>query len=257
MKTFKLIGMALVAVFVSVNFASCSSNDDDDPSGNGGSSTTTKKLVEITERGSGEAVSLKFTYDSNGRVSSIKGYEANAIFIWSDNVVIMKDEDGYDEDVTVTISNGLATKEEYEDSNDDGYSEIKYNSSNRLVSIDDNPFTWEGNRVTKIGTSEDQIEYTYTGINHKGWAPTIGSDSSFWGTISQYLRSDLLYYAHPELLGIKDCELPSKRKVSEEGYEDDVETTTITYTFYDDGYVETRSEVRSDGYSVVYTYKWE
>ena len=48
MKTFRLIGMALLAVVMCVNFASCS--DDDDPIKNDdGIITNQKKLMEIKE----------------------------------------------------------------------------------------------------------------------------------------------------------------------------------------------------------------
>jgi hypothetical protein len=48
MKTFRLIGMALLAVVMCVNFTSCS--DDDDPIKNDdGIITNQKKLMEIKE----------------------------------------------------------------------------------------------------------------------------------------------------------------------------------------------------------------
>lgn len=234
--------MAFMAVFLSVNLTACSSGDDDEPNENeGGSTTQTKKLVEITENEDGDITILKLSYDKNGYLFSATGY-CNETYIWDDNYIVEEISDK-----TFKTSNGLIIN--YVDDND----ELKYDSSNRIILLDDDTFTWEGKRITKI-ISGNIIEYTYTGIKHKGWAPTFGSDSSLWGTFEQEI-SVALYYAHPELFGFNTCELPSKRKVI--WSDGDVETTIISYTFYDDGYVKTRTEVNSDGDEKYYTYKWE
>ena len=238
MKTLRLIGMAFMSVFLCANFAACSSSDDDEPSENGGNNTNVvKKLIEITENEDSEITILKLTYDKNGKLFSTNGY-CNESYIWDDNYIVEENNDK-----KFKVSNGLIVN--YVNDND----ELKYDSSNRIMLLDEENFTWDGNKITKIGSDYNTIRYTYTGIKHKGWAPTFGSDSSLWGTFEQEI-SAALYYAHPELFGLKNCELPSKRTT------DDI-TTTISYTFYDDGYVKTRTEVDSDGYERHYTYKWE
>lgn len=244
MKTLRLIGMGLFAILMFVNFAACSSNNDDEPSGNGGDNTTNeKKLVEVIEEEHGSITTMQLTYDKEGQLFSAIGY-CNETYTWSDNYII---EEIYDK--TFQVSNDLIVN--YVDDND----ELKYDSSNHIILLDDDTFTWNGDQITKIITGSNIIEYTYTGIKHKGWAPTFGSDSSLWGTFEQEITA-ALYYAHPELFGLKNCELPSKRKVTYSDSES-VYTTIISYTFYDDGYVKTRTEVDSDGHEKHYTYKWE
>lgn len=255
----RLIGMALFAVLMCTNFASCSSSDELDNNEESGS-TNEKRLVEMIEVDDDETTTIKFNYDNLGRLSIIqtiinsrgKEYKYNDAYEWNNNTIVYEDEGRVS---TAYISNGVITKEETIEGNWIDTEELKYDSSNRITSLNDNPFTWNGNKIIKVGKGSNIIEYSYTGIKHKGWAPTLGSDSSLWGTIQQYLGVDDLIFAHPELLGIKYCELPSKRKVY---YSDnDIETTIISYTFYDDGYVKTRIEVDNDGYEKHYTYKWE
>lgn len=51
MKQFRLLGMALLALVMSVGFVACSSSDDDDNNGGGNS---TKKLTKVISYGEGK-----------------------------------------------------------------------------------------------------------------------------------------------------------------------------------------------------------
>ena len=96
MKTFRLIGMALLAVCVS--FASCS--DDDEPSKNDdGVITNQKQLMQIKMVDS-ETITWDFTYDSKGRLISINHAEKYngrterdiTNYIWGNNTIIAEDD---------------------------------------------------------------------------------------------------------------------------------------------------------------------
>lgn len=69
MKTFRFIGMALLAVVMSVNLTSCS--DDDEPSKNDdGIITNQKQLMQIKMVEDDEIITWDFTYDSKDRLTS-------------------------------------------------------------------------------------------------------------------------------------------------------------------------------------------
>ena len=75
MKTFRLIGIAIMAILISVNFASCSSDDDEEPIKNDdGVITNQKQLMQIKMVDSG-TITWDFTYDSKGRLISINHAE--------------------------------------------------------------------------------------------------------------------------------------------------------------------------------------
>ena len=73
MKTFRLIGMALLAVVMSMNFTSCS---DDEPSKNDdGVITNQKQLVELRMTYEDEVSITEYSYDSNGKLVSATNTE--------------------------------------------------------------------------------------------------------------------------------------------------------------------------------------
>ena len=65
MKTFRFIGMALLAVCVS--FASCSSDDEDENNGGGGF-TNSKKLISISKDSDDESATTNFIYGEDGKL---------------------------------------------------------------------------------------------------------------------------------------------------------------------------------------------
>ena len=98
MKTFRMIGMALMAVLMCVNFTSCS--EDDDPTGvknENGIDVGGKKLVKIVDKSEDGYYSetYTFSYDDKGRLvfatvmeeegnySSIESFD----FIWGGDVI--------------------------------------------------------------------------------------------------------------------------------------------------------------------------
>lgn len=265
MKTFRLIGMALLAVVMCVNFASCS--DDDDPIKNDdGIITNQKKLMEIKETSDDGYISIyTFSYDNQSRLTSIvdneDGHSDNNIinFTWGNNTIIATKRG--DARRTYTLSDNLVRKQQ----NNEGASKaFTYNSSNQLIKVDETDerhsgddcsytYTWDNGKMTKHIYKENNseksyvYEYTYNGKTCKGWFPNMEDEG--WDA----LDDDYIFFAHPELVGMRTNQLPEqifnkytdKSEYYDEYYKEtckyeytDEETTKFDYTLNKDGYLE-------------------
>lgn len=246
-KTFRMVEMALMAILMCVNFASCSSDDE-------GDINNQKKLVQIKEVDSdSETCTFDFSYDSKGKLKTITDTdkyngqtETETInFIWGENTVSQIYDDG--EETKYTIANGLITSSsnDYEETNS-----FTYNTSDEVIrykgSWGSENFTWENGNLVKRIDSDDKSEITITYGNQtcKGYLPIL----------SWLVEDDCLAaMAHPELLGMRKGNLPTK--MTEKGYG----TEEYTYTFKD-GYVETCTVKEVEygrTYTTTYTFKWE
>ena len=263
MRIFKLIGMALLAVVMSVNFTSCS--DDDEPVKNDdGVITNQKQLVKLKMTDEdGESVITEYSYDSKGKLLSANRIESNYSreynITWGANKVIEStDEDA----ITYTLENGLITHTSDSDGGDLDDTDFTYNANNQIVKLqydeeDYLSYTWQGEKLTKMAWSfsdEDIHELSYSGKTCKGYLPIM-----VWSVDD--LRP--LLEAHPELAGMRCNQLPDKIYSKEENYET---TEQYTYTFDKDGYVESCTEVstykRLDNNetrteTTIYTFTWE
>ena len=134
MKTLRLLGMALIAIFVSVNFAACSSDDDEIIKDDDGVITNEKKLVEMKETYKDDTNVMTFSYDSKGKLISVveKDY-SNESYItnitWGKNIVKESFNSGNDA-ITYSIIDGLARTGL--EPNGNSYS-FAYNSSKQLT----------------------------------------------------------------------------------------------------------------------------
>ena len=273
MKTFRLIGMALLAVVMCVNFASCS--DDDDPIKNDdGIITNQKKLMEIKETSDDGYISIyTFSYDNQSRLTSIvdneDGHSDNNIinFTWGNNTIIATKRG--DARRTYTLSDNLVRKQQ----NNEGASKaFTYNSSNQLIKVDETDerhsgddcsytYTWDNGKMTKHIYKENNseksyvYEYTYNGKTCKGWFPNMEDEG--WDA----LDDDYIFFAHPELVGMRTNQLPeqifSKDTEIYEYYDEYFkETCKSEYTYEDT--VKSEYKLDKDGYvescTVTYTY---
>lgn len=69
MKTFRLIGIAIMAILISVNFASCSSDDDEEET-----NSEYKALLgswQMSEQDGDILVTSSFIFNSNGTIASL------------------------------------------------------------------------------------------------------------------------------------------------------------------------------------------
>lgn len=265
MKTFKLIGMALLAVVMSINFTSCSDDDEEPIKNDDGIITNQKRLMEIKETNAEGSIEIyTFSYDSKGRLISVtdswngKEYYTTR-FTWGNNTIIATDDD--DDANTYTLTDNLVRKQQ----GDGEYSKIfTYNSSNQLIKVDEMDerhssddcsytYTWDNGKMTKYIYKENNsensyvYEYTYNGKTCKGWFPYIEDES--WTP----LDDDYIFFAHPELVGMRTNQLPEqifnkytdKSEYYDEYYKEtckyeytDEETTKFDYTLNKDGYLE-------------------
>lgn len=255
MRTFRLIGMALIAILISMNFTACSS-DDDEIKDDDGVITNEKKLVEMKEAYKDDTNTMTFSYDSKGKLISIvekENYSSETYITnvtWGENIVKESFNSGNDA-ITYSIIDGLArTGLEL---NGNSYS-FAYNSSKQLTTyqygekeddMNTRTLTWENGKVTKIDYDGEEIsEITYGNQTCKGYFPLIVL------LVEDDFKAML---AHPELIGMRATQLPtqsySKEVQKGEQYDDYFKetykyeniyeyTTKFTYKLTTDGYVE-------------------
>ncbi|WP_165157070.1 DUF4595 domain-containing protein [Parabacteroides sp. ZJ-118] len=259
MKTFRLIGMALLAVVMCVNFISCS--DDDETKDDIGILTNTRKLVEIKiKEDDGDIEAIKFEYDSKGRVISTYEIKENGEtlyhtnYSWGDGNLIAMGEDG-------TVKHVFANKHvktssfNYSSTSSCTY---EYNDSGLLTLLRQNSFFWKEGQLTNLQSSSETYKYVYSGKTCKGWCPVAHNE--VWERVAGY-EEGWIFYAHPELVGINTNQLPDKQY--RETFEGEG-VTNFTYTFDDDGYVKSctvgdtyRVPPYNETETIVYTFTWE
>lgn len=262
MRTFRLIGMAILAVCVT--FASCSSDDDEELTKNdNGIITNQKRLKQIKIN----TTLLDFTYDSKGRLTCATrtwkdGDQDITNYVWGSNIIMA--EDDYNTDTYILDKNLVRSVTFGSDYN---YT-FTYNSSNQLIADQvigeyetyKRTYTWDNGKISKITTTsgdysnESVGEFIYSGKTCKGYFPLYVS-------YVLYEDDNYIFCAHPELIGMHCSQLPDKvyYKNSESTYE-------YSYTFDKDGYVESCTEVYTDKspssnttetYTTIYTFTWE
>ena len=259
MKTF---GMAFVAAFMCMNFVAC--NSDDEPKFNDdGIVTNEKKLVEmIMDKDKFDDDTLTFSYDNEGRLNFMTKRDGEHYytysFIWEENSVIEEVEKHHKyldhNDYNCTYTNVLADQRIIES---DDYT-LTYDSSKRLSTLtwnsrDTRAFYWENDNISKVACSySGEKKITYYTNTCKGYFPL---SFYFLNRIDGPIN---LLFVHPELGGVKRNSLFEKIEFGHYLY-----TGEFSYTFDDDGYVETctvqrkRGDSPRDWETSVYTFKWE
>ena len=255
MKTFRLIGAALLAVLMCANFASCS-KDDDANTDTGGEDVVVgeKKLVKMVSN----EETYTFSYDNEGRLSSAietddDGDKYSYKFVWGDDAVVVK----YEYETAFGYNNGKTYTETYtlkdglvQDWMSDNHSGIySYNSSNRLIKAE---FThhlgyavyavWDKDKLVSVNTNDTyEAILTYGETCKKGYFPLI-SDVIGLG--------DVLFMAHPEIAGMRTNQLPNK-------YSPDDEEISMTYEYDKEGYISKIKLKDNDGNTDTYTLTWK
>ena len=254
MKTFRILGMALSAVLMCVNLASCSS--DDDPTGEkdeNGVVNSGKKIAKIVSESEEWKETITFSYDDKGRLiqsTEIDEYDGekrtrSCQYIWGDDVVKVNHEEGFS--YTFTLKNGLIQ------SCDDGTT-FTYNNSNRLIKYEEPGYKstytttaiWDGDKLMSISDEDDDYTYTYGETCKKGFCPSFAVMiyDDFYG----------LFYVHPELLGARSNHLPATETCK---YGNEIETETFTYNFDKEGYVSKIIVKLMDGATETCSITWE
>lgn len=275
MKTFRLIGAALLAILMCANFASCSKDDDADT---GGDDVVVgeKKLVEmVSNYDSYRSTTYTFSYDNEGRVSSaiviyedrenseyLYKEEYRYEFIWSDDAVVVKEEGEEDCTSTYVIRNGLVQSYSL-NYNRANYCNgtFSYNSSNRFLKTEyevegyRNYMTinasWDKDKLvslqTRYGTGRPYYKLLTYGETtcKKGYFPLISVIFDLWG------GDDVLFMAHPEIAGMHTNQLPNTYS-----YADD-EEFSLTYEYDKEGYISKIKMKNKDGNTKTHTLTWK
>ena len=254
MKTFRFIGMALFAVLMCVNFASCSSSDDDptEEKEEGEVVVGSKKLAKIVGTGVYKNKSFTFSYDNKGKlVESIytegddgKIDVVNKKYTWSDNSIkVDRSSDQY----SYTIENGIVKLKK---SSDDSAT-FSYNQSNRIVKIGDaKTIDWNNDKLTSITSAN-------------GWNKSLIYDKSckkgYFPFIAEMIGAgDIIFMAHPEIVGMKTTQLPSTMTMTYDYgvYGKGTDITHFNYEFDNEGYISKISgEVNGEPYTYTLTWK--
>lgn len=266
MKTFRLISAALLAVLMCANFASCSKDDDaantdvggNDEGGNQEVTVSEKKLVKMVSN----EETYTFSYDDEGRLSSATdtdddGDKYSYKFVWGDDAVVVKYEyatasgytNGKTYTETYTLKDGLV-----QDWMSDNYSgTYSYNNSNRLIKAE---FTskdwtinavWDKDKLVSVKTSDTYGPYTSSILTYgetsckKGYFPLISNIIEL---------EEVLFMAHPEIVGIRTNQLPNT-------YSPYDEEISMTYEYDKEGYISKIKMKNEDGDSDTYTLTWK
>ncbi len=244
MRTLRKFGMALFAVLVCTNFAACSSDDDTASNGVGGKKMS-KLVYENYSSYTIETETMTFDYDVDGKLvlASCNDYDNRIFeFNWSDDMIErICLNDNYSPRCYI-LKNNLVQKEKVKADFDFG-DRFVYNGANRLEQWTEpstlyeytytTSATWDGDKLMSITTKKgnqiiEKETITYGGRCSAGYNPLILY--LFYG--------DELFYAHPELLGLRNNQLPIS--VTTESYysgDKSVETYNYEYEFDAAGYI--------------------
>ena len=262
MKTFRLVSAALLAVLMCANFVSCSKDDDGANTDVGGGEEGGNEEVIVSEKKLVKMVSndetYTFSYDNEGRLSSAIEteddgdyvYKYSYKFVWGDDAVVVKYEyrvgntNPSTRTETYTLKNGLV-----QDWMSDNHSGIySYNSSNRLIKAeftDHYGYTvnavWDKDKLVSVDTSETDAILTYGETCKKGYFPLISNIIEL---------EEVLFMAHPEIVGIRTNQLPNT-------YSPYDEEISLTYEYDKEGYISKIKMKNEDGDSDTYTLTWK
>ena len=256
MKTFKMIGMALMALIMCVNFVSC---DNDDPTGDSPAPkpANEKKLVRVmqyidnTRLGS----TIEFKYNEQGYISEAifsynegygwksSTYKCNWDYSNNSMIVLKEEQERY----KYTLSNGKIIS--YTDQRWEESTYYTYDKNGYIIDAESEEYTttytWNNGKLSMENRgNEEKSNDTYIRYSQqtcKGYFPSLGD----------YTSLDDLYMVHPELCGAKMNYLPST-------ITDNSGTYTLNYEFDSEGYVISYSESHSEwGIGDTYEFVWE
>lgn len=259
MKTFGIIGITL-AIFVSMNFASCKT-DNEIIENKEEIASKIKKIKEIKQAySSGDKYSAIFSYDDKNRLVNIitkkEDREWSDDCTWGNNIVISPC-------CTYNLRNGLIISSSFGE-------EFKYSSSNQLLSIidDDNSnlYTWENGNLVRF---EKQYHNEFHNILHifysdktcEGYFPLMAGALFYQFNCSALFYDDLgILMAHPELTGTKIKNLPNKIVSVDNSIPSVLVSYLLEYTFTKDGYIESCTVIEESDYgkeTMIVTFKWQ
>lgn len=252
MKTFRSIGMGLLAVLMCVNFAACSS-DDNDPTEEpeeGEVVVSGKKIAKVVTQSDNWKETLTYSYDDKGRlIEATETDENNGAkdtdiyqFVWGDDAIKFGVK-GSSLSETLSLKNGLV--QDYDNET------FTYNNSNRLVRVEDKYETtiviWDGDKLVSISNENEDVTITYDKSCKSGYVPFIAQ-------LIGFSYDHLLFTVHPEIIGTRTTKLPASITETDRN---GTETLTCTYEFDKDGYVSKMIMKEAGGSTRTSTITWQ
>lgn len=251
--------MALIAILVSVNFASCSSDDDEEDNGGGGTVVSGKLLSSITKKNGYSTYTSVFTYNADKQLTSAtSGYDGERInATWSNNSIIVETVASWKEEpTTFSLKNGIITSTSQKGSQTVN---LTYDS-NRLTKINGCTWSWANGNINKFSYQDggEALTYTCTYYTDKeNKHPVVDINALKLYYVSGMEWGDLLLKAHPNLLGATNKNLLKSVKK-----DDGRMNRNFTYELDSEGYpTKITEELDEDGNgnfeTTTYTLTWE
>ena len=264
MKTLRFIGMALFAVLMCVNFASCSSSDDDPTEDFPQYELVTngKKLTKIEYTLSdpyNDFIEVwNFNYDNEGKLieatfTDSYNNQTKTRYTWNNNIINAhetidyKNNTGYE--YTYNLKNGLVQN-----------NDIKYNETRRPKEIMGSTIMWDEDMLNRISTpyqvSENQTKYDTTqyyykenGVRCKGYNPFIP-----FILIDE--ETECLFIVHPEIAGMRSTQIPIS--FLDQDVVGGMSQGTYSHKLDNEGYIsEFRIKNKGGRSEYIYTMTWE
>lgn len=266
MKTFRLLGMALLAVVMCVNFASCSSDDDDEENNGGSTAVSGKLLLKMT--GYWSDTTLQFSYNEKRQLTSVSvtPWGSKLDIEWLNSKVLVKTSDrSFEEEAYLTIDKGIVTRADVrEDGGDFWTNTLTYDKDNHLIKASDGDnctWSWKNGNVVKFtryyddGAEIKSSTFTYY-TDKENKHPVMDIDWVDFGRAVPSEMGELLFLVYPKLLGTLNKNLlKSVTTVYPNGGEP-TQTTNFTYEFDSEGYP-TKIIIQYEYGSESYTLIWD
>ncbi len=163
----KKVFMFLCATLLAFGFVACSDDDDDDDKGGGNSVFRVSKINIVDHLDPEEGGTEIFTYDSQGRITSVDyGEGFVTTYTYEGNKITI--DYGDESDVLILGDKG------YVESASDEYSEYEfsYDAQGQLTQIKEDGeivvlYTWKDGNITKIEEDYYKATFTYTNYDNK------------------------------------------------------------------------------------------
>lgn len=266
MKQFRLLGMALLALIMSVGFVACSSSDDDNNGGgnNKGLHNNGKKLISISSSYEDNALStINFVYGEDGKL--IKALEKNGDYgttryidvVWTNNTITLTPHSGWENPCTLTLNEGKITS-----ADDSKHIQATIYSGNNIsytTGYNETKYTWENGNIVKVEHRSDT--YTFTYYTDKINKHSVMDLDAY--TLNLRLNDvipteygKLILLAHPNLLGTSNKNLI--KSFSLNGHSKNIYTYELDKEGYPTKITETDNLSTRGSYgTVVYVLTWE
>lgn len=264
--------MALTVLLLGAGFSACSKMDNEEPQ------TTEKKLVKMISESQSPifkgTISRTMSYYNDGHLKEathVASFQDKIVdsytnkYVWNTNSINVTRTTNYNGDsyeeykYTMSISDGLIRTITLDDYPTE-YATFNYDASNRVISSGDaysNLYNvWDNDKLMSIAQvyedGEDITTFTYGKSSPvKGYMPLVPNE----------FATDILLVAHPELTGMKTCQIFESKTITLYSAPDEIAISHFEYELDKDGYIskitsvnEINGEVAS---KMVYTFTWE